>query len=129
MGGDGSPPHGNGGPLGRGSKPLGGGGDPPGRGGPLSGGFLQGFPVGGTNVPFGALWPGNLWNPWYPPLAPTTPMAPSSRKSLPYPIYYVGTNLDAHVQVFKKAIQANGEKQDVNIMNLFCFTLMDAILE
>ncbi len=31
--------------------------------------------------------------------------------------------------MFRKAIQANGEKQDVNIMNLFCFTLMDAILE
>ncbi len=80
-------------------------------------------------MPFGAPWPSNPWNPWYPPLAPTTPMAPSSRKSLPYPIYYVGTNLDAHVQVFRKAIQANGEKQDVNIMNLLCFTLMDAILE
>ncbi len=31
--------------------------------------------------------------------------------------------------MFQKAIQANGEKQDTNIMDLFCFTLKDVILE
>jgi len=31
--------------------------------------------------------------------------------------------------MFQKAIEANGEKQDVDIMTLFCFTLKDAILE
>jgi len=36
-------------------------------------------------------------------------------------------NIDAHVHVFRKAIQANGEKYDVNIVNLFCFTLHDPI--
>jgi hypothetical protein len=56
-------------------------------------------------------------------------MAPSSKKLLSYPIYYVGTNPNVHVQVFWKTIQANGEKQDVDIMNLFFFTLRDSILE
>jgi hypothetical protein len=31
--------------------------------------------------------------------------------------------------MFCKAIQANGEKNDVDIINLFCFTLRDAISE
>jgi hypothetical protein len=31
--------------------------------------------------------------------------------------------------VFRKAIQVNGEKWDADIMNLFCFTLRDVILE
>lgn len=34
---------------------------------------------------------------------------------------------NVHVQVFRKAIQANGEKNDVGIVNMFCFTLRDAI--
>jgi hypothetical protein len=89
--------------------------------------------VWGTNVPFDAPWLGSPWNSWCPlwylPLAPTTHVAPSSRKSLLYPIYSVGTNPNAHVWLFWKAIQANGEERDVNIMNLFCFTLRNAILE
>jgi hypothetical protein len=51
------------------------------------------------------------------------------RKSVPYPIYIVGIDLDAHVRVFKKAIQANGEKNDFDIVNMLCFTLRDGILE
>jgi hypothetical protein len=39
----------------------------------------------------------------------------------------VGTNLDAHVWVFRKANQANEERNDPDIVNLFCFTLKDAI--
>jgi hypothetical protein len=39
------------------------------------------------------------------------------------PNFYVGTNPNAHVQLFKKVIQANGEKRDVDIRNLFSFTL------
>jgi hypothetical protein len=34
-----------------------------------------------------------------------------------------------HVQVFWKAIHANGEKNDANIVNLSYFILRDAILE
>jgi len=48
-------------------------------------------------------------------------------KSLPYPIYTARTNLDVHVQVFRKAIQANGEKNDDGIVNLFIFTHHDAM--
>jgi hypothetical protein len=50
------------------------------------------------------------------------------RKSLPYPINIAGIDHDTHVWVFWKAIQANDEKNDADIINLFCFTLRDAIL-
>jgi hypothetical protein len=58
-GGCGSPPHGNEGPLGRGSRPLVGGGGPQGKDGPQSGkGPLRGgggkFFIGGVGVPFSA---------------------------------------------------------------------------
>jgi hypothetical protein len=66
---------------------------------------------------------------WYPPPTSITHVAPSSKKPLPYPIYSTKIDPNAHVLVFRKAIQANGEEQDANIMNLFCFTLKDAILE
>ncbi len=45
------------------------------------------------------------------------------RKSLPYPVYITGTNLNAHVRVFKKVIQANGEYNNFDIVNFFYFTL------
>ncbi len=44
-----------------------------------------------------------------------------------YPIYFTRTNPAIHVRVFWKAIQVNGEKRDVDIVNFFCFTLRDAI--
>jgi hypothetical protein len=57
--------------------------------------------IGGTSVPFDAPWPSSPWKPWcppwYPPLALATPMVPSSKKSLTYPIYSIGTNSNAHV--------------------------------
>jgi hypothetical protein len=34
---------------------------------------------------------------------------------------------NAHVRVFHKAIQANGEKNDVNIITLFCSTFCNTI--
>jgi hypothetical protein len=34
-----------------------------------------------------------------------------------------------HVCVFHKAIKANGERNDVDIINLFCFTRHDVISE
>ncbi len=74
----------------------------------------------------GLTW--NLWYlSWYPIQPPRTPNLPPNRKSLPYPIYNARTNLDAHVCVFCKAIQVNGEKNDVDIFNLFCFTLCNVI--
>ncbi len=39
------------------------------------------------------------------------------------------TNPNAHIKFFKKAIGANGEIVEVNIINLFGFTLWDNILE
>ncbi len=59
------------------------------------------FLVGSTCAHFDAPKSGSPWNrwypSWYPPPAPTTPMAPSSTKELPYPIYFAKTNLDVHV--------------------------------
>jgi hypothetical protein len=40
----------------------------------------------------------------------------------------VGTNPDVHVRIFCKAIQADRENNDVDIINLFCFTLHDTYL-
>ncbi len=61
-------------------------------------------------------------------MAPGLPPAtPPNWKSFPYPMYNAGTNLNAHVRVFQKAIQANGERNDPDIVILFCFTLKNAI--
>jgi hypothetical protein len=46
---------------------------------------------------------------------------------LQYPTYVKDTNLDAHMQVLKKAIKANGELMEVNIINMFTFK--DSIFE
>jgi hypothetical protein len=132
--------------------PFGKGGNRPPRNEPLRGpnsGLLRGGnngpPRGGSNEyptnknprPYTArptgLWIGPTWNLWYPSWysvqPPITPNPPSNRKSLPYPIYTTRTDLDAHVCVFQKVIQTNGGKNDVDIVNLICFTLHDAISE
>ncbi len=114
--------HGSGRPPRGGNEPSRGGGGPPSGGGPPGGGG-GGFLVGGACVPFDVPWLGSPWNPWYPswcpPLTPTTLVTPSSRKALPFPIYFAGTNPNAHIQMFQKAIQANGEKWDANIVTYF----------
>jgi hypothetical protein len=51
-----------------------------------------------------------------------------TRKHLPYSIYFKDTNLDVHIQVFKKAIKANGGIINEDIINLFRFTFRDNIL-
>lgn len=56
------------------------------------------------------------------PIAPTPHMI---QKSLLYPIYKEGIDMDVHVWVFRKSINANGEKDYANIINLFCFILCD----
>ncbi len=78
-------------------------------------------------------WKGPPWTtryfPWY-LVAPSLPLvAPPNWKSFPYPIYCAWTDPNAHVWVFQKAVQANGESNDLDVVNLFCFTLKDAILE
>ena len=70
--------------------------------------------------------------PWYTTLPPPQTVMPSSlpsRKSLPYPLYQAGTDPDAHIRVFKKAIRANRETEDDEMINLFCYTLRDAVSE
>jgi hypothetical protein len=48
---------------------------------------------------------------------------------LQYPTYVKNIDLDAHIRVFKKAIKANGERVEVDIINLFGFILRDNIFE
>jgi hypothetical protein len=50
-------------------------------------------------------------------------------RRLQYPTYVKDINPDAHIRVFKKAIKANGEIVEVDIINLFGFTLRDSISE
>jgi hypothetical protein len=112
-----------------GNGPLGGGGGGPSRSGnnePLGNQNPKSYVIGPV-----VFWIRPTWNPWYlswcliqPPI---TPNPPPSRKSLFYPIYIVGTNIDAHVPVFHKAIQANGDKNDIDVINILCFTYHDAI--
>jgi len=111
--------------------PLGGGGGGPPRSGnnePLGDQNPKSYVIGPL-----VFWIGPTWNPWYPSWCliqpPITPIPSPSRKSLFYPIYIIGTNLNVHVPVFHKAIQANGDKNDVDIINLLCFTCHDAISE
>jgi hypothetical protein len=48
-------------------------------------------------------------------------------KKLQYPTYVKDIDPDAHIKVFKKAIKTNGEMVEVDIINLFGFTLKDNI--
>jgi hypothetical protein len=70
--------------------------------------------------------------PWYQPpvvqlvLEPTTKL---SYKKLQYPTHVKNIDLDPHIRVFKNAIKANGEIVEVDIINLFGFTLKDNISE
>jgi hypothetical protein len=78
-------------------------------------------------------WTRPTWNPWYPawyPIQPPiTPNPPPSKESLPYPIYTTRMDPNTHVRMFHKAIHTNGEKTNVDIVNLFYFTFHDAIFE
>jgi hypothetical protein len=92
--------------------PLGGGGS-----GPLGGGSSG--PLRDQNPkPYVAklarLWIGptqNLWYlSWYPIQPPITLNPPPSRKSLPYPIYTLGTYPNVHVRVFAKPFKPMEKK-------------------
>jgi hypothetical protein len=122
----------------RGSLPKGGGSGLLGSGGNgLPGGGNSGHSKDQKPRPYIARlvrpWIGSTWNLWYPSWyfvqPPITPNLPPIRKSIPYPIYIARTNLNAHVQIFCKAIHANGENNDADIINPFCFTFHDAIYE
>jgi hypothetical protein len=70
--------------------------------------------------------------PWYQPLVVQLVSEPTTKlpyKKLQYPTYVKNINPNAHIKVFKKAIKANGEIVEVDIINLFGFTLKDNIFE
>jgi hypothetical protein len=48
-------------------------------------------------------------------------------KKLKYPTYVKDIDLDAHIEMFKKAIKANGKIMEVDIINLIHFTFKDNI--
>ncbi len=50
-------------------------------------------------------------------------------KKLKYPTYVKDTNPNVHIKVLKKAIKANGEIMEANIINMFGFILIDSIFE
>jgi hypothetical protein len=50
-------------------------------------------------------------------------------KKLQYPTHVKDTYPDVHIRVFKKAIKANGEMVEVDIINLIGFTFRDNIFE
>jgi len=62
--------------------------------------------------------------PWY-QLVPiqTKPTSKLPYRKLQYPTYVKDIDLDAHIKVFKKSIKVNGETMEVDIINLFGFTL------
>jgi hypothetical protein len=70
--------------------------------------------------------------PWYQPLVVQLVPEPTTKlpyMKLQYPTYVKDTNNDAHIRVFKKAIKANGEIVEVDIINMSGFTLKDSISE
>jgi hypothetical protein len=46
-----------------------------------------------------------------------------------YPRYVIGFDLDVHIWVFRKAINASGKWNNVDIINLLYLTLCDDIFE
>ncbi len=69
--------------------------------------------------------------PWYQPFAVQHVLKPTTKPymKLQYSTYVKDTDRDAHIRVFKKAIKANGETMEADIINLFGFTLKDGIFE
>jgi hypothetical protein len=68
--------------------------------------------------------------PWYRPLVVQLVPEPTTKlpyRKLQYPTYVKNIDPDAHVRVFNKAIKAYGETMEIDIINLFGFTLRDNI--
>jgi hypothetical protein len=75
-----------------------------------------------------ALDPKMFMPPWYPLVVVwSKPTNKLWYQTLQYPTYMKDTYLNAHIRVKKKTIKANGEIVEVNIINLFGFTLWDNI--
>ncbi len=60
-----------------------------------------------------------------PPLPPNRPYC----QPFNYLEYVKDSNPDVHVRVFKATVKANGETEDVEIVNLFSFTLRDIMFD
>jgi hypothetical protein len=63
---------------------------------------------------------------------PNKPSLPPNRpyhRPLNYPRYVKDSDLDAHVKVFKVAIKANTETNDVEIINILSFTFKDIMFD
>jgi hypothetical protein len=70
--------------------------------------------------------------PWYQLVVVQLVLEPTTKlpyRKLQYPTYVKDTTLDAHIIVFKKAIKANGETMEANIINMFGLTFRDNIFE
>jgi hypothetical protein len=79
---------------------------------------------GGSNPPRPPRYFGlPMVDPNRPPLPPNKPY----HQPLNYPKYVKDSNPNAHVRVFKVAIKENSEIVDVEIVNLFNFTLKDTM--
>jgi len=62
--------------------------------------------------------------PWYPLIAIRfEPTCKFPYQKLQYPTYVKDTNPNAHIKFFKKTIKANRETVEVDIINMFGFTL------
>jgi hypothetical protein len=58
--------------------------------------------------------------PWYQPHVVQPILEPTSKPpymKLQYPIYVKDTYPNAHIKIFKKAIKANGETMEADIIN------------
>jgi hypothetical protein len=70
--------------------------------------------------------------PWYQPHVVQPISEPATNRpynKLHYQTYVKDIDPNAHIRIFKKAIKANSETMEVDIINLFGFTLKDNIYE
>jgi hypothetical protein len=70
--------------------------------------------------------------PWYQPPVVQHVSKPTTKlpyRKLQYPTYVKYNDLDVHIRMFKKAMKANGEIMETDIINMFGFTLKDNIFE
>jgi hypothetical protein len=105
----------------------------------LRGSSPRGDPLGGSpfNLPIGSYgWLALDLRMFIPPCYQPHVMKPIRKPTtklpymkLQYPTYVKDTNPNAHIKMLKNAIKANGETMEVDIINLFGFTLKDNIFE
>ncbi len=66
--------------------------------------------------------------PWYPSvIIRLEPISKLLCRKLQHPTYVKDTNPSAHIRIFKKVIKESMETMEVDIINMFDFTLRDNI--